>query len=179
MTLRERTAGPNERVIELYPHVKRRSAIPTLERSLLALEREVRAPRTYDKECLGEVKSARQTIWSIRRKRAELPKPSPRSYLAYREDLDPSAGHVIERRDDHDLAIAVTRLELDNRTLTIEYECFDPELLPENAPDVIEFALLQEFAQDTYLTLADEAAFVDTRYKQTRRRRLSRAHRLI
>jgi len=161
-----------------YPYVKRRSDIPTLERSLQAFEHEVRRLRTHDGEHLGAVKSARTAVWSIRRKRAELPRPSNRAFVAHRDEEGQSVAYVVERREDGELAIAVTRFDLNGRTLTIEYECFDPQLLPENAPDVIEVSLLQVYAEDIYLTLTDEAIFVDTRYKQTRRRRLTRSHRL-
>jgi len=162
-----------------YRYVKRRSDIPMLERSLQAFEREVRRLRTHDTELFRTVTSARKAVWAIRRKRAELPKPSNRAFVAYREEQDQSVAYIVERREDGELAITITRFELNERTLTIDYECFDPQLLPENAPDVIEVSLLQVYAEDAYLTLADEAVFVDTQYKQTRRRRLSRSHRLI
>lgn len=162
-----------------YRHVKRRSDIPSLQSSLQAFEHEVRRLRAQDVEHRGAVKSARKAAWAIRRKRAELPKPSVRQFIAYRDEQGESVAYLVQRRDDSELAIAISRLELTKRTLTIDYTCFDPELLPENAPDVIEASLLQVYAEDTYLTLADEVEFVDLQHKQTRRRRLSRTHRLV
>lgn len=161
-----------------YPYVKRRSDIALLQRSLQAFEHEIRRLRERDAEYFGAVKSARSAVWAIRRKRTELPKPTARAFVAYRDEHDQSLAYVIQRREGGELAIAITRFELNQRTLTIAYECFDPELLPENAPDVIEPSLLQVYAEDTYLTLADEVEFVDTHYKQTHRRRISRSHRL-
>lgn len=162
-----------------YRCAERRSDIPALQRSLQAFEREVRRLRERDAECFGAVKSARGAVWAIRRNRAELPKPSIRAFVAYRDEHEQSVAYVVQRRDDGELAIAITRFELNERTLTIAYQCFDPELLPENAPDVIEGSLLQIYAEDAYVTLADEVEFVDTHYKQTRRRRISRSLRLV
>jgi len=161
-----------------YPRVKRRSPIPSLQRSLQAFEHEVRRLRTLDAEHFGAVTSARKAAWVIRRKRAELPKPSVRGFVAYRDEQGQSIAYVIQRRDDSQLAVMISRFELNGRTLTIVYDCFDPELLPENAPDVIEASLLQVYAEDTFLTLADDMELVDAQHKQTRKRRLSRTHRL-
>ena len=43
-----------------YRYVKRRSDVPSLQRSLHAFEREVRRLRDCDAECFGAVKSARK-----------------------------------------------------------------------------------------------------------------------
>jgi|GEM_PF-6881076 len=161
-----------------YRQVKSRSDTASLQRSLQAFEHEVRRFRGYDSEYFGAVRAARRAAWAVRRRRTELRQPSKHDFVAYRDEHDQALVYVVQRRDDAELAVAITRFELSERTLRISYECFDPALLPEFAPDVIEASVLQVYAQDTYLTFADEIEFFDTQHEQTHTRPVPLSHRL-
>lgn len=150
-----------EGVKTYFFYIEQPSEPAVLLRSLVAFELEVRRLRRVEDALLAEsVESARRACWSIRRRNPALPKPAPNEFKAYRVE-DTAVAYEIERVEDGDLAIDVLGVKLQGRLLVIEFEVFDPALLPEDAPAVIEETLLRNYALGTFRATVDEVEYVD------------------
>ncbi|HEY6725132.1 MAG TPA: hypothetical protein VI197_13955, partial [Polyangiaceae bacterium] len=154
-------------------YIEQPSAPAVLLQSLVALEVEVRRLRGAEDAVISEsVESARMACWSIRRRNHALPKPAATDFKAYRCE-DTVIEYRIERVEDGELAIDILGAKRAERLLVIEFEVFDPALLPEDAPSVIEATLLHDYALGTFGERVDEVEYVDRgpRGKVTRVRR--------
>lgn len=154
------------RVLELLtPPERFRSSLERLE---VEVRRYLHGP---DPDVMRAAEGARRRIWEIRR-REHLPRANPENFRAYRIEEADAAEYVVERVEDGELAIKLSRLEVTGSSLAIEFECIDPALLPEDAPAIIEDALLRRYASGIYGDGVNEAVYTNLWLKTTTTRSL-------
>ena len=154
--------------LRMYLGVAEPSSDSELEQGIREFEAALRTQTDDSDVIVAEtVNGALKQLWAMRATRPGWARITPAELGAYRHEHGDHVAHTVERLADGYVVLRISRFEVSDGVLFVEYKNQEPSLLPEAVPSVLRATLLANHLPASEAARVTHVHFVDERLKRT------------
>lgn len=154
--------------LRMYLGVAEPSSDSELEEGIREFEAALRTQTDDSDVIVAEtVNGALKQLWAMRATRPWWSRITPAELRAYRHEHGDHVTHTVERLADGYIVLRISRFEVSDGVLFIEYKNQEPSLLPEAVPSMLRATLLANHISASEAAQVKHVHFIDERLQRS------------